>query len=115
MKKGVGMWIKKRSLTCLINWFLVSLKKKLRMERFRFDEPEELDEVPFRFRIYHKSELSQLYFPQCSSKTALQNLGRWIKRCTELEDALLAIGYDKHRKYYLRPEVELIVKFLGEP
>ena len=63
------------------------------MERFRFDEPEELDEVPFRFRIYHKSELSQLYFPQCSSKTALQNLGRWIKRCTELEDALLAIGY----------------------
>lgn len=85
------------------------------MDRFVFDDAEGMGEVPFRFRIYHKSELSQLYFPQCSTKTALQNLGRWIKKCTELEEALLAIGYDKNRKYYLRPEVELIVKFLGEP
>lgn len=75
----------------------------------------EVEEVPFRLRIYRKSELSQLYFPQCSAKTALQNLGRWIRKCTELDEGLRAMGYDKHRKYYLRPEVELIVRFLGEP
>lgn len=45
----------------------------------------------------------------------LQGLARWIKRCTELEKALEAAGYDKNRRFYLKPEVELIVKFLGEP
>lgn len=62
-----------------------------------------------------KTELAQLYFPQAGKKTALQGLARWIKRCTELEKALEAAGYDKNRRFYLKPEVELIVKFLGEP
>lgn len=107
--------MKKGCFSCVIGWNLVTLKEKLNDGEVCFDDAEGMGEVPFRFRIYHKSELSQLYFPQCSTKTALQNLGRWIKKCTELEEALLAIGYDKNRKYYLRPEVELIVKFLGEP
>ena len=69
----------------------------------------------FRPRVYRKTELAQLYFPQAGKKTALQGLARWIKRCTELEKALEAAGYDKNRRFYLKPEVELIVKFLGEP
>ena len=55
------------------------------------------------------------YFPESDTKTALQGLARWIKRCTELGEALEAVGYEKKRRFYRKPEVELIVKFLGEP
>ena len=38
----------------------------------------------FRLRIYHKSELARMYFPQSRQKTASQNLSRWIQGCPEL-------------------------------
>lgn len=73
------------------------------------------EETGFRLRVYRKNELARLYFPQADKKGALQGLSRWIKHCAELEKALEAAGYDKNRKFYLKPEVALIVKFLGEP
>lgn len=73
------------------------------------------EDLPFHCRVYRKSELAQLYFPESDTKTALQGLARWIKRCTELEEALEAVGYEKNRRFFRKPEVELIVKFLGEP
>lgn len=73
------------------------------------------EEMGFRLRVYRKNELARLYFPQADKKGALQGLSRWIKHCAELEKALEAAGYDKNRKFYLKPEVALIVKFLGEP
>lgn len=69
----------------------------------------------FCLRVYRKGELARLYFPELDKKSALQGLARWIKRCRELEEALAAAGYDKNRKFFLKPEVELIVHFLGEP
>lgn len=69
----------------------------------------------FRLRIYHKSELARMYFPQSRQKTASQNQSRWIQGCPELWEGLRRMGYEKTRKYYLKPEVELIVKCLGEP
>lgn len=84
-------------------------------QKTRFETAAEVEDAPFRPRVYRKTELAQLYFPQAGKKTALQGLARWIKRCTELEKALEAAGYDKNRWFYLKPEVELIVKFLGEP
>lgn len=42
-------------------------------------------------------------------------LGRWIKQCAELERELERSGYQKNRKFFLKSEVELIVRFLGEP
>ena len=48
-------------------------------------------------------------------KGALQGLGRWIKQCAELERELERSGYQKNRKFFLKSEVELIVRFLGEP
>lgn len=75
---------------------------------------EETD-TTFRLRIYRKSELAQLYFPGASRQTALQNLHRWIDRCPPIREGLAALGYDKHRQYFLRREVELIVRYLGEP
>lgn len=73
------------------------------------------DTEPFRLRTYHKGELARMYFPQSRRKTALQNLSRWIQGCPELWDGLRRMGYEKTRKYYLKTEVELIVKCLGEP
>lgn len=73
------------------------------------------EEAGFCLRVYRKNELARLYFPQADKKGALQGLSRWIKHCAELEKALEAAGYDKNRKFYLKPEVALIVKFLGEP
>ena len=72
-------------------------------------------DTTFRLRIYRKSELAQMYFPDASRSTALQNLSRWIERCKAIREGLAALGYDKHRQYFLRPEVELIVRYLGEP
>lgn len=84
-------------------------------QKTRFGTGAEEEDTPFRPRVYRKVELALLYFPQSGKKTALQALARWIKRCTELEKALEESGYDKKRRFYLKPEVELIVKFLGEP
>lgn len=69
----------------------------------------------FRPHVYPKSELASLYFPHSAPHTALQNLSRWIARCKPLREGLEELGYDKYRKYYLTPEVELIVRHLGEP
>ena len=79
------------------------------------DVAEMPDDRPFRLRVYRKSELALLYFPYAKKKQALNNLGRWIKKCTELHDALHRAGYVKNRWFFLRPEVELIVRYLGEP
>ena len=70
---------------------------------------------PFQLRIYRKQELAMMYFPDSSKESAGRNLRRWIKRCTELSNKLDEIGYDKHRQFYLRNEVALIVKHLGLP
>lgn len=76
--------------------------------------PED-ENLTFHSRVYRKSELARMYFPEADTKTALQGLARWIKRCTELRKALEAVGYEKNRRFFRKPEVELIVKFLGEP
>lgn len=69
----------------------------------------------FSLKAYRKYELASLYFPQAGKKGALQGLGRWIKQCAELAQALERSGYQKNRKFFLKSEVELIVRFLGEP
>ena len=48
-------------------------------------------------------------------KAALQNLYRWIRRIPRLTEELNATGYNKYRHCYLKQEVEIIVKYLGEP
>lgn len=48
-------------------------------------------------------------------KVPCRGWGRWIKQCAELERELERSGYQKNRKFFLKSEVELIVRFLGEP
>lgn len=72
-------------------------------------------EPDFIIRAYTKVELAQLYSPGREPAAALQNLYRWIRKCTPLDTELRQIGYNKHRHSFLKREVETIRKHLGEP
>ena len=69
----------------------------------------------FRVKAYTKMELASLYSPHSQDTTALQNLYRWMKRNDSLMKELHSLGYNKYRHSFLKQEVEVIVKYLGEP
>ena len=71
--------------------------------------------MDFKLKAYMKIELASLYSPSSQDATALQNLYRWMKRNTSLMEELKALGYNKYRHSFLKQEVEVIVKYLGEP
>ena len=56
-----------------------------------------------------------MYSPSSQDNAALQNLYRWMKRNSPLMEELYALGYNKYRHSFLKQEVEVIVKYLGEP
>lgn len=76
---------------------------------------EKTEEKKFELRAYDKVELALLYCPGRTEETALKTLQRWIKQCGQLVKALDAIEYNSRRHRFLRQEVELIVRHLGEP
>ena len=69
----------------------------------------------FTARPYPKSELASLYLPGTSPQSATKTLNRWIARCTLLQTELKRLNYNPRRHTLLKPEVEAIVKHLGEP
>ena len=69
----------------------------------------------FVLQSYTKAELAQLYSPHSESAAALQTLYRWMRRNESLMAELAAVGYNKYRHSFLKQEVEIIVKYLGEP
>ena len=69
----------------------------------------------FRLKAYAKVELALLYSPHSQGATALQNLYRWMMRCRPMMDELNALGYNNYRHSFLKQEVAVIVKYLGEP
>jgi hypothetical protein len=71
--------------------------------------------MEFKVKAYMKIELASLYSPHSQDTTALQNLYRWMKRCKPLMEELHTLGYNKYRHSFLKQEVEVIVKYLGEP
>lgn len=78
-------------------------------------ETPPLKEPDFIIRSYTKIELAQLYSPGREPDAALQNLYRWIRKCTTLASELEQMGYDKHRHSFFKREVETIHKHLGDP
>ncbi|MBM6866618.1 DUF4248 domain-containing protein [Bacteroides caecigallinarum] len=80
------------------------------MNKYTYDEPE-----VFKPRLYKKCELAMMYFPNATKESASRSFRRWLARCTMMMKELEAAGYDKNRQYLLKPEVEIIVKHLGEP
>ena len=71
--------------------------------------------MEFRIKAYAKMELAELYSPFAQGPSALQNLYRWMKQCHPLMAELEALGYNKYRHSFLKQEVAIIVKYLGEP
>ena len=69
----------------------------------------------FKLQSYTKADLAQLYSPHNEGGAALQTLYRWMRRNESLMAELHAIGYNKFRHSFLKQEVEIIVKHLGEP
>ena len=69
----------------------------------------------FEIRPYVKAELALLYHPHSTQESAIKTLYRWINGCPELVEKLRALRYNPRRHVFLKPEVEAIVRFLGEP
>ena len=69
----------------------------------------------FKLQPYTKAELALLYNPHSETTSAIQNLYRWMKRNHSLMSELQAVGYNKYRHSFLKQEVGIIVKYLGEP
>lgn len=74
-----------------------------------------IDNISFQIRVYRKNELAMMYFPTATKDTAIRSFRRWLVRNQQLMSDLISIGYDKNRQHLLKPEVALIVKYLGEP
>ena len=68
-----------------------------------------------KLRPYGKAELALLYQPCSSPETAQKTLYRWIIGCPPLMAELKKMNYNPKRRTFLIPEVEAIVKHLGEP
>ena len=66
-------------------------------------------------KSYTTAELAQLYSPHSEAPAALQTLYRWMRRNKSLMTELNSVGYNKYRHSFLKQEVEIIVKYLGEP
>ena len=69
----------------------------------------------FQTRTYGKAELALLYQPCSSPESAIKTLNRWINRCPQLLEELHSMHYNARRHTFLKPEVEAIVRHLGEP
>ena len=69
----------------------------------------------FKLQSYTTADLAQLNRPHSEGPAALQTLYRWMRRTESLMDDLAAVGYNKYRHSFLKQEVEIIVKYLGEP
>ena len=69
----------------------------------------------FEIRPYNKAELALLYNPHATQESALKTLYRWINACPLLVEELRSLRYNPRRHVFLRPEVEAIVRYLGEP
>ena len=69
----------------------------------------------FQIRPYGKAELALLYQPCSTPETAQKTLYRWMKGCPLLMQELHSMHYNPKRRTFLKPEVEAIIKYLGEP
>ena len=70
----------------------------------------------FEIRIYGKSELAMLYFPDAkTAKGALNNLNFYIDNKPGLRQELRKLGSPPKGHVFMPNEVELIVNAFGQP
>ena len=69
----------------------------------------------FLVRTYTKAELAHLYNPTMCLKGALQILRRWIIANAPLLAELTTAGYHPRNRILPPRQVEIIIRYLGEP
>lgn len=74
-----------------------------------------MEEISFKVRSYSKAELAMMYNPEQCVTVALKTLSRWIQANPNLKKELDAMYYNKYRRSFTPKEVDVIVRYLGEP
>lgn len=74
-----------------------------------------MQEEKFKVRAFGYGELAQLYFPQIAKHSASIQFRRWIRINEELQKELKASGFKRFQKLLTPKQVEIIIKFIGEP
>lgn len=62
-----------------------------------------------------KAELAQLYSPHVCRKSAMRLLNKYIHRAKGLLPALEEVGYSRGAHAFTRRQLELVLRYLGEP
>lgn len=66
-------------------------------------------------RIYGHTELALLYFRNVLPKSASAQLTRWIRRDSDLLEALTKAGYHKGQRLYSPLQLAILLDHLGDP
>lgn len=69
----------------------------------------------FKIRTYGWQELGMLYGPDLTRQSAGRRLTAWVKKNTALIKDLKDNGWSKGAKILTPVQVEVIVRYLGEP
>ena len=62
-----------------------------------------------------KAQLANMYNPGVNTNSALKTLNRWIARDSKLLAELQAARYYDKQRVLTPKQVEIIIKYLGEP
>ena len=73
------------------------------------------EEKAFIIPAHEFRRVALLYSPGRTAAAALQTLYRWMRRNMLLQEELNEAGYNKFRHSFLKHEVAIIVRHLGEP
>lgn len=78
-----------------------------------------MDSTPyskFELRTYTKMELAEMYCPdRVNPRSAMKTFNRWMHSAPRLLEELHAVGFNPRRHCFLKREVEIITKHLGDP
>ncbi len=74
-----------------------------------------MQEDKFKVRAFGYGELAQLYFPQITKQSATIQFRRWIRINNPLQIELTSNGFRKFQKMLTPKQVEIIIKYIGEP
>ncbi len=74
-----------------------------------------MQEDKFKVRAFGYGELAQLYFPQITKQSATIQFRRWIRINNSLQIELTSNGFRKFQKMLTPKQVEIIIKYIGEP
>jgi hypothetical protein len=69
----------------------------------------------FKIKSYGYGELAQMYFPTITKQSATVQFRRWIRINNNLLDELSLAGFKRYQKMLTPKQVEIIVRYIGEP